>query len=289
MTTEAIASRATNASGVSVGTSLALETILPSWPVFDRERVAPPSVNLLKYSRVWINLRTIARNLHNAIASEYRETIRPQDLGEALAEEAWAVALAIEQGSSGSVKAMLYWPKYEQLQRAFPSAKIRVPSTDKQKAVDTLVQKAMEIADNILHTNHPKSYTRSPVKIDPGSYAETLMMTHMPVDLLSAKRFGSLELLESHTGLVKPRNLWYTKLFAGKTLSIIPFGEMSLQVFGDDHSFHPMNISVKREVLTIAETNHWSWMTTDSKIRADILKHPENSFKIEMLKLMHPL
>lgn len=95
MTQEAIATRATNTAGVSVGTSLALETIIPAWPVFDPERVAPPKVNLQKYSRVWINLRTIARNLHNAVSGEYRETLRPENLGDAIAEEAWAVSQAI--------------------------------------------------------------------------------------------------------------------------------------------------------------------------------------------------
>lgn len=289
MTTEAIASRATNSSGVSVGTSLALETILPSWPVFDLERVAPDKVSLHKYSRVWINLRTIGRNLHNSVSTEYKETLKPSDLGEAIAEEAWVVAQAIMQGSSNAVQAIVYWPKYEQLAKAFPTASIRIPSTDKQKTVDRLMQEALNHADRSLGTNHPQNYRRTNLKIDPGSYAETLMMTHMPVDLLSAKRFGSLALLESHTGLVKTKNMWYTKLFGGKALSTIPFCEMSLQVFGDDHSFHPMNIAVKREVLSIAQTNHWSWMTTEGKIRADILKHPENAFKLEMLKLLHPL
>lgn len=289
MTQEAIAARATNSSGVSVGTSLALETIIPNWPVFDPEREAPPKVPLSKYSRVWINLRTIARNLHNAVANEYKETLKPNDLGAAIAEEAWAVAQAIEQASSSAVKAMIYWPKYNELQRYFPVASLRTPSTEKQKSVEKIVSAAMEFAHEVLATNHPQNYKRVSIKIDPGSYAQTLMMTHMPVDLLNVRRFGSLELLESHTGVVKARNLWYTKLFAGKSLSVIPFCEMSLQVFGDDHSFHPKNISVKREIITIAESNHWSWMTTESKMRADILKHPENAFKIEMLKLLHPL
>jgi hypothetical protein len=183
----------------------------------------------------------------------------------------------------------IYLPKYETLARTFPSASVRLPTTEKQKTIERLMSKALEHAERVLETNHQKSFLKTPLKIDPGSYAETLMLTHMPVDLLNYKRFGNLELLESHTGIVKARNLWYTKLFAGKALSIIPFCEMSLQVFGDDHSFHPMNISVKREILSIAQANHWSWMTTESKIRSDILKHPENAFKIEMIKLLHPL
>lgn len=289
MTTEAIASRATNQAGVSVGTSLALETILPLWPVFDPAREAPPKVNLHDYSRVWINLRTIARNLHNAVPSEYRDNLRPQELAQAVAEEAWVVAKAIEDGSSGATKAMIYLPKYEQLPRIFPNAKLREPSTEKQKAVDRLMKEALKLADESLDVNHRAHYRHTGVKIDPGSYGKTLMLTHMPVDLLNAHRFGNLELLESHTGLVKSKNQWYTKLFAGKALGILPFNTMTLQVMGDDHSFHPMNISVKREILDIATKNHWSWMTTDSKVRSDILKHPENQFKLEVLKLLDPL
>lgn len=289
MTQEALASRVKNSAGMSVGTSLALETILPLWSVFDIKREAPMPVSLHKYSRVWVNLRTVARNLYNAIENDLKDRLKGDELGEAIAEEAWAIVQAINHESSNTVKVVIYLPKYEELAKTFPTASIRIPSTDKQKNLDKLMQKALTFARTSLETNHKPYFKSCSLKIDPDGYAATLMLTHMPVDLLNARRFGNLELLESHTGVVKSKNQWYTKLFAGNALSIIPFCEMSLQIFGDDHSFHPKHISVKREILSIAQTNNWSWMTTESKIRSDILKHPENAFKIEMLKLLHPL
>src|SRR5690606_15099886 len=66
---------------------------------------------------------------------------------------------------------------------------------------------------------------------------KVLIITHFPVDLLNRYKFSRLVLLETHTGAMKPHTLWYTKLYNGKELNMIPFDRMTVQLFGDGNLF----------------------------------------------------
>lgn len=284
MSSEALAARAANSAGVSVGTSLALETIVPGWPVFDRDRVAPDFVGLSGYKRVWFNVRTLFRNLYNAIDSGARDSVQVTDVAEALAEEISAVHRAITDATAGGVQVKFYNINYERVKKIFPAADVRVPKTDKQIAQDKLMHKSIERCKEIIETNHKGWWVESGPRLDPGTYGETLMCSHIGLDLLNYPRFGRLTLLESHTGQIKERNLWYTKLLMGKNYPIIPFCEPMLQIFGDDHIFHPKNIAIKRAITLMAQQNHWSFTTSMSKLRSDVNKHPDKLFVKEIQK-----
>ena len=111
---EAIAMRVTSAANVSVGTSLALETIIPHWPVFDPARVAPPKVSLHSYTRVYFNLMTLLRNIRNAIPREVRADVKAQNLGEGLAEETVNIqckkmGIMPEEITSGNLSDIAAW------------------------------------------------------------------------------------------------------------------------------------------------------------------------------------
>src|SRR5690606_9561418 len=87
-----------------------------------------------------------------------------------------------------------------------------------------------------------------------GKFQDTMLLTHIPVDLLSADRFSKLVLLESHTGAIKPHLSWYTKLTNGKELFRMPFNRFTLQVFGDNGvHFAPMPMKMKQAVKDISE------------------------------------
>lgn len=285
MNNEGIGLRVTNSAGVSVGTSLAMETLIPKWPIFDPARVAPPRINLTEYNRVWFNLWTLARNLHGAIPRENRESIKADVTGEALAEEAAEVVRAITEATAGGVQAMVYYPSYKGLAGKYPKGKIRESLTDKQKAARTQLLAMMDYAANSLEMNHKGILERFDVEVRPKTFGNTLILSHFPVDLLSEYRFGRVSLLESHTGVVKKKNQWYTKLFQGKLLGNMPFNAMTLQVFGDDHHFHPWESKIKTAILEIAKNNRWSWATTTSKMKMDLRQHPDKFFVDQLLKL----
>lgn len=283
---EAIAMRVTNAANISVGTSLALETIVPHWPVFDPARAAPPKVSLHAYTRVYFNMLTLLRNIHNAIPREVRDSVNSQSLGETLAEEAWEVVSAVQNSSAGACKGFIYYPSYFGISLKYPMGKLRVPTTPKQKAIHALFDDAASVAAKILETNHKEHFKRFKVDLEPGSFGSTLLMTHYSIDLLSEHRFGKCELLESHTGVVKKKNMWYTKLFGGKNYPNMPFNSLTLQVLGDDHQFHPWESKVKNALVEMSKQHRWSWATTKSKMALDIRGHKDALFAGRLIALL---
>jgi hypothetical protein len=106
--------------------------------------------------------------------------------------------------------------------------------------------------------------------------AKVIIQTHIAVDLISWKNFEELDLLESHTGAIKNRSLWYTKYNNGKELSMIPFTQYFLRIFGDKEFFSPKDSALRKAILEIAVKYNWSPLTTDSRIRftLDQLKNP---------------
>lgn len=286
MSLSALSERVTSAANVSVGTSLAMETIIPSWPVFDPAREAPLAVPISQFQRVFFNLWTLARNLHNAIPLAYRDSVSGHDAGMVLAEEAMEVVSAVESTSAASVQGLIYYPSYAGLQREYKKGRLRTPTTDKQKASQALLQEMCDVAAKQLETNHKKHFKRFNVRLLPDGYGNTLLFTHFPVDLLSESRLGRCSLLESHTGVVKQKNLWYTKLFAGKTLSNIPFNAATLQIFGDDHQFRPWETKIKNALIQMAKDHRWSWATTNSKMRQDMSTHPDRIFAMALQDLL---
>lgn len=286
MSSDAVALRAVNASGVSVGTSLAIESLVPNWPVFDPARVAPPRIDLTEYNRVWLNLWTLGRNLLAAIPTEYRESVSVEDAGRALVEEIEEIERSIRAATAGAVKIVVYYPSYEGLQQRFPKGKIREAVTEKAKQSKVLLKGTLDYAAKSLEMNHKELLERYDTEIRPKAFGNTLLLTHFPVDLLSEYRFGRCSLIESHTGVVKKKNLWYTKLFQGKQHPSIPFNAMTLQVFGDDHHFHPWENKIKQAIIEIANKNRWSWATTASKVRMDLRQHPDRFFVDQITKLL---
>lgn len=272
---EAVASRVTSDANVSVGTSIAMETILPNWPVFDPARVPPPKENVHEYTRVYFNLHTLLRNLYNAIPREGRDSVLAEDLASALVEEAWEVANAVETATANAVRGIIYFPSYDGIETRYPRGKVRQAVTPKQIAAKKLFTQTLEIASKMLSTNHPDNFVKFRTDLTPGTFGNTLLLTHMPVDLLSEYRFGRCALLESHTGVVKKRNMWYTKLFNGKQYPNMPFNAMSLQVLGDDHTFHPGEHKVKTALIEVATKHRWSWATSSAKMKLDIRGHPD--------------
>ena len=65
---------------------------------------------------------------------------------------------------------------------------------------------------------------------------------------------------------------------------MIPFMEGLLPVFGDNETFSPMAISIRREIIEIAKVKAWTQVTTPAKVLFD-LNHSKNQFLIENIKL----
>lgn len=285
MSLEILSERTMSAPGVSIGTSLALESILPTWPVFDPERPKPKPTNIFDYSRVWINLATLFRNMYNACPRDKVELIQPEEAAEALYAEMEAIYQAVRSATQNSVDVHYYWCDYRDLSTLYPRGLIRVVNTPKQIAFRDLMVKVVERVVKTAKVNAMEFISQHHTHIQPKTYGKTLMISHYPVDLLSEHRFGSLDLLESHTGVLKNKTLWHTKLFNGKTLSILPFCQLTLLVFGDDHHFKAQDRKIREALLEIANKGKWSWMTTRTKVRSDVRAHPDQLFAAVLVSM----
>lgn len=249
---------------ISIGTSLAIES---ACGVFPDRPVSPAPVLAVK--ELWINVRTLIRNLNGALPKELAERVLPHDLVPPMLEELSIIESAISKISSGMVRVVYYCCDYSSLPRMFPKATLRFAKTEKQLLIKALEDNAITL---LLAASPPHDLRLFRFEIH-GKFPNSLIVTHLPVDLLARYSFAKLELLESHTGSIKPYPQWHSKLTGGKELPNIPFNRFSLQVFGDNgHQFAPMLPSIRKEVIRMAEEDSWTTITTDEKIRVSLRK-----------------
>lgn len=101
-----------------------------------------------------------------------------------------------------------YHGTYAYARRMSPDViKFREDSTTNQKVYSTLRDETIRLLYKKVN-NYFKVFLDT---IEPEKRSKALIITHMAYDLLSYKDFAVLDLLESHTGALKPRNLWSTK------------------------------------------------------------------------------
>ncbi len=178
---------------------------------------------------------------------------------------------------------VFYYSNYKDIETRYKHAFPRMDNTDKQKEYTVLHNSTMK-----LLLNQTQGYVKMfDLKINSDYLSKSLILTHIPFDLLSYRYFGHLSLLESHTGNVLERAQWPKKYINGKTLMNIPFRLCFLQIFGDDIFFKPYPLRERNEIIDLANRYQWSAVTTDSKIRYCLENLKNKYFKdiiIEMMK-----
>jgi hypothetical protein len=274
---DGIAERVVGQYPLSVATSLALEGANGVYP--EREETPPP---ILKYDELWVNLRTLFRNFIGSLDKTTASLIGGYESAEVIAEEMEMIPTVLQE-SNPNCKVHFYVSNYERMEQKYPRAVIRRDTTPKQRVFtatqDDCIRKLLE-----HHKGQPNlSVFDRKLKHPSSVHSKVLMITHYAYDLLSAKEFKELALLESHTGAIKPKALWYTKYNQGKELVMIPFREDLLQVFGDAETFSPMDIRLRKEILEVANKYNWSQITTLDRIRLTIESMP-NKFYVDILK-----
>lgn len=263
MVDDQIASRAVGQYPISIATSLALEAAFGIYP--ERPVGKPP---ILEYQALWINLRTLYRNLMGSLPKVAVEGGVPREFADALNFEMETIRNIIATDTNNRVKVVFYVSNYKDLERHYPHALLRTDTTEKQKAATEVENQTLVMLVNEMHAP-VMVFDRA---ITTGEVGKTAIITHYAYDLLSYRAFGSLTLLESHTGVFKERAQWYTKFANGKELSMIPFREDMLQIFGDNELFKPMSIKARHAVIELAQQYRWTAVTTTDRIRENMKK-----------------
>jgi hypothetical protein len=263
---------------ISIATAQAIESSLGVLP--DNE---VPKAPILNADSLWVNVRTLYRNLMGSIERDQRDGLVPDDLAEAIINEMQIIEAAISQGSNGLCNVVYYVCSYDAVPRRFPHANHKNPNTDNAKYAWNMEQLTMKAIADLQPAHDLRQFDLDFDKEE----SRVFIITHYPVDLLNRYMFRTLTLVESHTGTLKSPARWYTKLGTGpsKELYNIPFDRMTLQLFGDGVLFSPHPIKIRRFLMGIAEKYKWSSISTKALVMAGIKAEKDPVLEGFILKL----
>lgn len=240
---------------ISIGTAIPLETLLKSQAL------------IKGYDFIFLNLRTLHRNYHASFSTTPVIRNNTDYLNGFLTELEIIEGIINSTISTGTLRAVFYIATAKSLPAIMPRAKIKQLTTTKQFEYDDLekdtirkVQKKLGEKINVYD-----------VLIN-GQNTAALIITHCPIDLLSAKRFRKLSLLESHTGAIKSKNEWILKLTKDENHRNIPFNALTLQIFGDNIQLSTLGSAYKKHIVELSKKNQWTALTTMVKMLFDIRK-----------------
>lgn len=261
--------RAMSGFPVSIGTALALESIFPpSQPPYDPDRSIPTKVDLSLYNSFWINLTTLFRNLSSAVSKEAFLQASVEQLVETLFEEMEVIENLFKHEWGDGCEVIFFESDYNLLLRSTKlGLSFRVPSTDGQRFYQSRLIETMRWLNK-----HTDSIISLHDIVSPPHHESALMLTHQPYDLTAYTRFERLDLLESNTGVLKPRALWSTKYnpMSGVSFTNIPFHKKLLFVFGDRVLIKPGPLPLRKQILETAQTRNWHALTSLDKVRLDV-------------------
>jgi len=253
--------------GASIGTSLAFERITNTGE-FDTE-VEPPAI--LKMDVIYVNLRTLIRNAYNSYESADQPYLTAEQIAEVVTSD-WDSIMASVSAGNAQTEVNVYLCTYEGISEKIPEGNFKNNTTAKQLAFEATERGAIEF----FKVNRKDDFSIIKYAHE-GENKRCVMLTHLPFDLLSYTKFKDLLLLESHTGKLKPRQQWHTKLAVKKDGPIIPFNLIMLCIFGDSSMLSAQPIAIRRVLLKISEARKWHALTTHDKIIQDIkLAHEPN-------------
>ncbi len=277
----AIAGRALGAIPVSIATSLAIESACGVHPEIP---VDIPPVRTVQH--LLVNVRTLVRNIYGAIEGDEKKRLHARDVAPFVIDEMATIDAAVNNASGGACEVIFYFPMYMSLGRSFANAKLKIPQTDNQKHYMLLENSTYA---ELVKFGVPHDFRQIDMEIKDVK-GSAMILTHYPVDLLSAKHFRSLVLVESHTGKIKNHLQWHTKLTNGNELTRIPFNRFSLQVFGDKAThFLGLSQHFKKLVENMAAENAWTILTKEEKILYSIDKLQDVNDKAVLKSLIRHL
>ena len=234
----------TSSFGVNVGTGLMIESALtPTTDRIDEDRIIPAKVDLKNYDIWYINLHSF---IVNVISSYDKDTVDIILKGNKSAIDMVTNKVVDEMEILVNIIPIkiiffyLAYPKYKQYLNV-------IDNTTKSGKIYNTALKIVKIlkADSYTQSGLLSVNTKSILMVEENSNviknknSKGLMTTSNTIDLIHG-----MPLLEFHTGVLKGRNLFYTKL---KTKDAIPFEEVLLVSLGDKKGLIKSTLSLKEK------------------------------------------
>lgn len=264
---------------VSIGTSIGLQTLFGTVSSTDLSNGVSANTHLslngkppfYLYDCICINLRTVLRNFLSSMKAQEVLLVDSNELLVAFCQEVLLIDNIIQDQSQGDITVSYYLNSYKRIKSVLKRANIKTEFTAKQLVnnqiensviekfllSDIVVNRAVnvEITDNYI--NHGK--------------IRNILFTHLPVDLLLVP-WNNIDLLESHTGMIKPRYLFNTKLKG--TADDVPFNKYSIQLLGDSSGMiQPVDKQVRKEVLKLAKERNFTNLTNQDRFLKELKEH----------------
>lgn len=282
---KALASRTTSSYGISIGTSMALEALFgPAKERYDPPPPVPDRILLNEYDELIINMITLTRNMLSAVETGSLATVTPEMCHEYLKKELDTI-FGLCESVMNETAIRLLMPSYtrEYTRQSSVNVTLRNDKTAKQKHITSTVDGVAK-----MFKRDKNGYEIDFIDSDVIGKRDTrsLIITHIPHDLLNHKTFMSLSLLESHTGKLKGRHEWSTKYFPinGVDLSFLPFNKKLLTIFGDKYMYSPMVIGFRRTIVEIGTNCKWNPTTSEDRMVTDFSRHCKEKFLVDLFK-----
>lgn len=260
---------------VSIGTSLALETLFGI-----NENVKPTNpLPYTQYDNLFVNIRTLVRNLYGAVSKELKVQWTAQHYLKKVLEEIRDIPTIISDQSHDKLSVIYYFCEFTSLAREYPHAAVKKANPGnlydniEQYVIDQVKRLTKQGKLNVMICD-----VRVPIPEE-----RNLILTHYPVDLVPHATVRNLDLLESHTGAIKNRHRWYTKL-KGKDMERIPFSRKTIQIFGDGRTFSGVTPKGKKMVMDFSVENRWNQTTTDRVIDVQMNRFPDKELARQIQK-----
>lgn len=254
---------------LSISTALAFESLFPPREeVYDPERKIPEKVDISKYTQMWVNVDTLFRNLTQSVTGTVLADAGYKEAASVLIDEMDTIASLLAVEGQGIATPIFYACDYPHALANTPKMiTLRKPDTGKQLHYSDLRNKTMKELKKL----------RSDIKFFQGGLRSTgptssLILTHVPFDLLSYKQFSILELLESNTGKLKRQQQWNSKYYPipKRDMSILPWMRSLLFILGDKVNFVPSPMSLRAQIMDCAQKREWTPLTTKDKVLLDL-------------------
>lgn len=287
--TNALRTRELGQFPVSIATSLALEGalgILDQDPMGDEGLVDNPEsggrprkspfekdkpVPITDFDTLYIDLRTLLRNIDGAIQSGVVNSASPMDYYKVLFTEVQVIdSIVAKLNPRPTLK--FFASTYRSFTSMWPHALLRENTSDRAKLYSRLENICLDYISNdikkgLLSADHFEIYDTR-ISLNSG---KALLLSHYPVNLLLSWPESFTGLLESHTGVIKRRAEWNTKLRDGKKYPRIPFDKGMIQVFGDSaNMLSPQTLAARRKLAELSEKHKWNALTTKSLILSHV-------------------
>ena len=244
--------------GCNIATGIAIESIVNSGE---------------NKGKVFLNAYTLYRNFVNCIDGSTDEKIKYlknaktlNTIMEMFLEDTnKALSFLLDSG----IEAIVYTLDYKQIAKFYKDS---FKSVAEFKGLKYFILSTQDLAVKKLKEKFSGAYVKYGIKID--HVKNMFIITHIGLDLLPLAKFKDVNLVESHTGEIKPNVRWYSKLkkLGDNDMSSIPFNEATYRVFGDNTFIKPIDLKSRRKVYDISKDLKWYQGLSSNKVVSGISK-----------------